>query len=176
MISGSSLSPWAIQKNPLVVKEKVAKSTNCSSNILEDDLAPCLRTKSLIDLLSIRLENERFLPGFAPFVDGSVLQSPSKINNDALISEMANFSKRNLLFGLTSLESYLDLSASDIQQGCNETKRDKILRTYVRNCFYFHLNEIFSTLRNEYTNWEKPIQNPFKYFFIDTIFCWICLL
>lgn len=30
----------------------------------------------------------------------------------------------------------------------------------MRNSYYFHLNEIFSTLKNEYTDWERPSQNP----------------
>lgn len=74
--------------------------------------------------------------------------------------ELADFSERNLLFGLTSTESYLDLSAQDLEFGFNETRRDRILRTYVRNSYYYHLNEIFSTLKNEYTDWERPMQNP----------------
>nr|CAI5832756.1 unnamed protein product [Callosobruchus analis] len=74
--------------------------------------------------------------------------------------ELADFPDRDLLFGLTSVESFLDLNAQDLQFGFNETKRDRILRTYVRNSYYFHLNEIFSTLKNEYTDWERPTQNP----------------
>ena len=30
----------------------------------------------------------------------------------------------------------------------------------MRNAYVYHLNEIFSTVRNEYTDWEKPIQHP----------------
>lgn len=54
----------------------------------------------------------------------------------------------------------MDLSAQDLEFGFNETRRDRILRTYVRNAYYFHLNEIFSTLKNEYTDWDRPVQNP----------------
>lgn len=61
--------------------------------------------------------------------------------------EMADFSKREIIFGVTSFESYLDLSAQDLQFGFNETKRDRILRTYVRNNFNYHLNEIYAALK-----------------------------
>lgn len=61
--------------------------------------------------------------------------------------EMADFSKRELLFGVTSIESYLDLSAQDLEFGFNETRRDRILRTYVRNVYHYHLNEIYSALK-----------------------------
>lgn len=81
------------------------------------------------------------------------------------------------------MESYLDLSAQDLEFGFNETRRDRILRTFVRNNFHYHLNEIFAVLKvrtmsaklihslyiccltllhlqNEYTDWEKAIRNP----------------
>jgi len=78
------------------------------------------------------------------------------------------------------VESYLDLSAQDLEFGFNETRRDRILRTFVRNNFHYHLNEIFAVLKvssinlcaaankipnsillqNEYTDWEKAIRNP----------------
>lgn len=46
------------------------------------------------------------------------------------------------------------------QYGLNETRRDRILRTYVRNTYKYHLHEIYSTLRNEYTDWERGEQSP----------------
>lgn len=61
--------------------------------------------------------------------------------------EYANFPKRDLIFCLTSVESYLDLSAQDLEFGFNETRRDRILRTFVRNNFHYHLNEIFAVLK-----------------------------
>lgn len=61
--------------------------------------------------------------------------------------EMADTTKREILFGITSLESYLDLSAQDLEFGFNETRRDRILRTYVRNNFNYHLNEIYAALK-----------------------------
>lgn len=45
------------------------------------------------------------------------------------------------------MESHLDLSAQDLEFGFNETRRDRILRTYVRNNFHYHLNEIFAVLK-----------------------------
>ncbi|KAG5870537.1 hypothetical protein JTB14_011947 [Gonioctena quinquepunctata] len=168
LLSGSSLSPWALQKDPLSVKRSVAKYTGCHGDLHEDDLAPCLRLKPLNLLLSVKLDTPRFLPGFAPFTDGTILLNPTnppKTSGSITIAtsagfEMADFRDRDLLFSLTTTESYLDLNAQDLEFGFNETKRDRILRTYVRNTYSYHLNEIFSTLKNEYTDWEKPSQNP----------------
>uniref|UniRef100_A0A1B0GDA2 Carboxylesterase type B domain-containing protein n=1 Tax=Glossina morsitans morsitans TaxID=37546 RepID=A0A1B0GDA2_GLOMM len=171
LVSGSALSSWAIQKNPLFVKRRVAEQTGCHGDMLYDDLAPCLRTKSVAQLLSVKIDYPRFLVGFAPFVDGTVI-SPSTDSIDkltlplgsAIVStsgiEYANFPKRNLIFCLTSVESHLDLNAQDLEFGFNETRRDRILRTFVRNNFHYHLNEIFAVLKNEYTDWEKAIRSP----------------
>lgn len=59
LISGSALSPWAIQRDPLSVKKKVAADTGCHGDLLEDDLAPCLRKKSISELLAIKLDPPR---------------------------------------------------------------------------------------------------------------------
>ncbi|KAL1124006.1 hypothetical protein AAG570_001776, partial [Ranatra chinensis] len=152
LLSGSGLSPWAVQSSPLSVKRRVAEQTGCHGDLAEEDLAPCLRAKPLEELLRVRLDPPRFLPGFAPFPDGAVLSLAGNVPDAGLSSD--------LLFGLTTTESYLDLSAQDLEYGFNETRRDRILRTFVRNSYYFHLNEIFSTLKNEYTDWERPVQNP----------------
>ncbi|XP_073824261.1 neuroligin 2 [Musca autumnalis] len=171
LVSGSALSPWAIQKNPLFVKRRVAEQTGCHGDMLYDDLAPCLRTKSVAELLAVKIDHPRFLVGFAPFIDGTVISpntdSIGKLSlpiGSAIVStsgiEYANFPKRNLIFCLTSVESHLDLSAQDLEFGFNETRRDRILRTYVRNNFHYHLNEIFAVLKNEYTDWEKAIRSP----------------
>lgn len=180
MLSGSGLSPWALQREPLAVKRRVAEKTGCHGDLVEDDLAPCLRLKPLSDLLSVHVDPPRFLAGFAPFVDGTVLsnsvlsggfQDPSLLSavgvpqKGASVEsgpgyELSDFPDKDLLFGLTTTESYLDMSAQDLEFGFNESRRDRILRTYVRNCYYYHLNEIFSTLKNEYTDWERPLQNP----------------
>nr|XP_014282312.1 neuroligin-4, X-linked-like [Halyomorpha halys] len=159
LVSGSGLSPWALQREPLAVKRRVAEQTGCHGDLVEDDLAPCLRTKPLSDLLAVKLEPPRFTPGFAPFPDGAVL-STALSEHHGPGHLLAEFPARDLLFGLVSTESYLDLSAQDLEYGFNETRRDRILRTFVRNSYFFHLNEIFSTLKNEYTDWERPTQNP----------------
>lgn len=71
-----------------------------------------------------------------------------------------NFITCEVMLGTTSSESYSDFNAADIQYGFEEDQRNRVLRTYVRNAYVYHLNEIFSAIRNEYTDWDKPIQHP----------------
>lgn len=46
------------------------------------------------------------------------------------------------------------------QSGFEGDRRDKIIRTYVRNAYTYHLSEIFFTVVNEYTDWERTVQHP----------------
>lgn len=65
-----------------------------------------------------------------------------------------------VMLGITTTESYADFNANDIQYGFEEDQRNRVLRTYIRNTYVYHLNEIFSAVRNEYTDWDKPIPHP----------------
>lgn len=47
-----------------------------------------------------------------------------------------------------------------LQSGFEGDRRDKILRTYVRNAYSYHLSEIFFTVVNEYTDWERTVLHP----------------
>lgn len=76
LLGGSALSPWAVQRDPLMVKRRVAEQTKCPSDIETDDIAPCLRLKNLEDLLAVQLDPPRFTCGFAPFMDGAVMPPP----------------------------------------------------------------------------------------------------
>lgn len=52
----------------------------------------------------------------------------------------------DLIFGTVTGEAIWRFSASDIQSGFEGDRRDKILRTYVRNAYTYHLSEIFYTV------------------------------
>lgn len=77
LLGGSALSPWAIQRDPLMVKRRVADQTGCPGDVETDDIAPCLRLRNLEDLLAVQLDPPRFTSGFAPFMDGAVMPPPS---------------------------------------------------------------------------------------------------
>lgn len=70
------MSPWAIQRDPLTAKRHVANQTECSGDVEADDIAPCLRLRSLEELLAVQWDTPRFTSGFAPFVDGAVMPPP----------------------------------------------------------------------------------------------------
>ncbi|KAF4527778.1 hypothetical protein B566_EDAN015834 [Ephemera danica] len=176
LASGSALSPWALQMDPLAVKRRVAEHTGCHGDLEDEDIAPCLRNTPLSKLMAAKAGTPRFLPGFAPFIDGGALvpihpaaamgMSSLAMGSIGLTWDDANkqqgpaapyqsFLDTDLMLVVTTVEAYEELSAQDLEFGLNETRRDRLLRTLVRNVFRWHLNEIFSALRNEYTDWER---------------------
>jgi neuroligin len=121
------------------------------------DVGPCLRLVPEDELLSSiksLVISPRFLARFGPLIDSSVVKSD--FVQEMKVDSAGRFSRFPLLLGTTTLESFGELNTEDIEDGLSEGKRDRILRTFVRNVFVFHLNEIYSTIKNEYTDWEKP--------------------
>lgn len=71
----------------------------------------------------------------------------------------------DVLFGVVTGESIWRFSAHDIQNGFEGERRDKIIRTYVRNAYNYHLNEIFYTVStlskyHKYPRLTSPFAMP----------------
>lgn len=64
------------------------------------------------------------------------------------------------MLGVTKAEAYFAFSGDDVQYGIEADRRSKILKSFVRNTYSFHLSEILATIINEYTDWERPVQHP----------------
>ncbi|XP_049855482.1 neuroligin-2-like [Schistocerca gregaria] len=75
-------------------------------------------------------------------------------------SVVSKLSRYDLLLGVVKAEAYFAFSGEDVQYGIEADRRAKILRTFVRNTYRFHLSEILATIVNEYTDWERPVQHP----------------
>lgn len=166
LMSGSAYSSWALVEDPLIYALKLAKEVNCS--IPEDliknheTIVDCLRDVSLDELLSADIQPPSFLSAFGPSVDGVTIR-PGRTNQD--MDDSSKGGKRSnvpfdLMFSVVTGEALWKFSASDIQNGFEGDHRDKIIRTYVRNAYNFHLSEIFYTIVNEYTDWERTNQHP----------------
>lgn len=68
--------------------------------------------------------------------------------------------KYDLLFGVTTSEALWRFAEKDLQKGFEGERRDRIIRTYVRNAYMYHLTEIFYTVSKNYT--------LFSFFFFST--------
>ncbi|XP_046961714.1 neuroligin-1-like [Vanessa cardui] len=159
LLSGSALSPSALAPEPALAREHTAQALRCArdSNSGEHWLAACIRSRPLAVLLAVEAPRARFLAGWAPSVPtrDSQTQAPTKALHASEI-----FLDCALAVVVTTTESYQYFSEDDVRHGFEEEHRSRVLRTYVRNVYRYHRNEIFAAIRNEYTDWEKPIQHP----------------
>ena len=57
------------------------------------------------------------------------------------------------MLGLVDDEADIFFSEEETAEGIGPATRDRYLRTLVRNNYNFHLNEIFATVQNEYSDW-----------------------
>ncbi|XP_039745416.1 neuroligin-4, Y-linked-like isoform X1 [Pararge aegeria] len=190
LLSGSALSSWAIVDDPVYYSLKLAKHMNCSipEDLAKDHevIVDCLRDATIDELLSIDISPPNFLTAFGPSVDGVVIKtdfakdfltihSSSDFPSFGPLNNMNqnNFhikrsdsgrrlfqNKYDLMFGVVTCEALWKFSAQDVQNGIEPEKRDRMLRTYVRNSYAYHLSEIFYTIVNEYTDWERTVENP----------------
>ncbi|XP_050430481.1 neuroligin-4, X-linked [Adelges cooleyi] len=74
-----------------------------------------------------------------------------------LLSRLSRF---DLMLGVVRAESFFAFTGDDVQYGIEADRRTKILKTYVKNTYKYHLTEILATIVNEYTDWDRPVQHP----------------
>lgn len=90
--------------------------------------------------------------------------SPGGINtpNSVLLQKnvISRLERYDLLLGVVRAESYFAFNAEDVQYGIEGDRRGKILKTFVKENYKYHLSEILATIVNEYTDWERPVQHP----------------
>lgn len=137
MQSGSALSPWAIASDAVIHSRKLANVLGCpdepdKSSIMVD----CLRQKSVEDIISVNFKVPTHLTAFGPVVDGIVIPNDPALLMSEYDSLYGNY---DLLFGVTKIESYNQFTMHDERHGIDPARRDRLLRTLVRNLFNFHL-------------------------------------
>jgi hypothetical protein len=63
------------------------------------------------------------------------------------------------LAGIVSNPAHYLLPNIDLTEGITAEKRDRVLRTLVRNLYDYHRTEIFESIVNEYTDYDNPKNN-----------------
>ncbi|KAK7578244.1 hypothetical protein V9T40_010449 [Parthenolecanium corni] len=188
LMSGSSLSPWALVRDPIHYTRMVTDYVNCSLDDPQTQLLKCLRSRPLELFLKVPIQIPQFTAAFGPSIDGVVIDTnladftTSIIDDDLLklaesyksrsqndrsqtLSDVfqrmiAKLSRYDLLLGIVPAESFTTFTANDIQYGIEADRRSKILKTFIKNVYRYHLTEILATIINEYTDWERPVQHP----------------
>ncbi|KAG8196300.1 hypothetical protein JTE90_023852 [Oedothorax gibbosus] len=159
MMSGSALSPWALARDADIYAQQIARTLGCPTD-QPSSLLECLRERSVADILRVEITVPMFLTGFGPTIDGIVIQNePAAMMEDLSDEHQMNTGLFDLMFGVTRVESYQYVTEQEEKNGLKIERRDKLLRTLVRNIFNYHLQEIFLTIVNEYTDWTRAVQH-----------------
>ena len=137
------MSPNAMASDAVDYSRKLASKVGCPDDPDKHAImVDCLRTKSTSELVSADVASPRFLSSLGPTIDGIVIPShPSSMMEAAASSTSPSsnyFGNYDLLIGIPRV-GYYDFTMLDERHGIESFRRDKILRTLVRNLFTFHL-------------------------------------
>ena len=156
LMSGCALSPWATSDSNMRSARQVAEYLACPSEPKNrySQMVECLRKQSIDSLLSAEPIAPSHLSAFAPDVDGVILPNDPL---NLMLSENSVYTNYDLLFGVSRVESQ-SFNAKEETSGIDLNKRKKVLRTLIRNCYSYRLQEIFLAVSNEYTDWTHA--NP----------------
>ncbi|GAB6019884.1 hypothetical protein CHUAL_001419 [Chamberlinius hualienensis] len=156
LMSGSALAHWAIVEDPTKYANHLAQALSCPS-MVPNEILQCLRAVPLEKLLNVEIIVPEHLTAFGPSVDGVAIPA----DPESLMQFLQDTNDRyDLMFGVTSTEGLFSIGNEDFMQGFNFEKKSKLIRTFVRNTYKYHMNEIYSVLNNEYTDWTKPVHHP----------------
>lgn len=74
-MSGSSLSPWALVRDPIHYTRMVTDYVNCSLDDPQTQLLKCLRSRPLELFLKVPIQVPQFTAAFGPSIDGVVIDT-----------------------------------------------------------------------------------------------------
>ncbi|CAL4079488.1 unnamed protein product, partial [Meganyctiphanes norvegica] len=162
LMSGSALSQWAEVRDALSVTARLAQRLNCS---LPSDLTnrhpetmACLRNVSAQQLVNVGLPRYKFNAMFGPSVDGVVVPNDLKTR----LTRVRDEQQISVLFGVTQSDGFIDLNNRQASTGIDASERKRMFKTFVRNNYQEHLQEIYLAISKEYTDWGNPSQDPMK--------------
>jgi len=136
---GSALSPWAMAGNAINFRQTLTRKLKCPIEPKQNSIiAECLRSKSVKDLLSLEVTVATHFARLGPSVDGIVINSDPLTH---MTEKETLFGNYDLLLGLRKLE-YCNFNQNEKQFGVDFNKKNKMLRTLVRNLYSYHLQVI----------------------------------
>ncbi|KAJ8870983.1 hypothetical protein PR048_027285 [Dryococelus australis] len=93
-----------------------------------------------------------YLNAWGPSVDGVVVLSEDEWQ--------PTHEQYAVVLGVGTSEAAHLFPEEDLRAGFEAERRDVLLRAYVRAAYSHHLAEIFYTVSNEYTEWDRTALHP----------------
>lgn len=146
LMSGSALSPWATTQNNIKSAREVAEYLGCPTEVKKyTQMVECLRKQTIDSLLAAEPISPSHLSAFAPDLDGVIVPSDPL---SLMLGENSVYGNYDLLFGVTRIESQA-FNAKEELQGIDSNKRQKVLRTLIRNCYSYRLQVCFTCVHQQ---------------------------
>ncbi|CAL4118574.1 unnamed protein product, partial [Meganyctiphanes norvegica] len=164
LMSGSVHSPWAEVPDALSVTVRLAKHMHCplpsDLNSRYPETVECLRNVSAQQLVNAGLPEYKFNFMFGPSVDGVVVTKDFKTRQITKLDD--GKIPIPVVFGVPEDEGLRHLTRRQLAVGVSIEGRDRIFRTFVRNNYRAHHQEIYLSILKEYSDWANPQSHPIK--------------
>lgn len=170
IMSGSALSDWATANTPLHSTTQILNRVNCPTTGDNEIILNCLWRKRYQELLKAKISLPNFATAFGPVVDNHIVPNEPQ---HLMSANTEVFSRYDLLFGLTEIESYHILNDIGLNFGIHETDRDNLLRIFMQNRYEMQPEIALSVALREYSelygNPLRPLPDEHRDLVLDIL-------
>lgn len=165
MHSGSALASWSIASEPLRYIDLIVNRTNCSGVVHpatpthHRSFLQCLKQIPADDLVRLDIRSPKYLSAFGPTIDQRIVLPADVRSMMAKLSESV-FARTKLLVGVARSEGLGYFAHDELERGVGADRMSHLMRTFVQNVFSYHRQSILDVLTHQYTDWERPVQDP----------------
>ncbi|XP_049623167.1 neuroligin-3 isoform X1 [Suncus etruscus] len=154
--SGSALSSWAVNYQPVKYTSLLADKVGC--NVLDTvDMVDCLRQKSAKELVEQDIQPARYHVAFGPVIDGDVIPDDPEI-----LMEQGEFLNYDIMLGVNQGEGLKFVEGVvDPEDGVSGTDFDYSVSNFVDNLYGYPEGKdtLRETIKFMYTDWADR-DNP----------------
>uniref|UniRef100_A0A8B9RGF5 Carboxylesterase type B domain-containing protein n=1 Tax=Astyanax mexicanus TaxID=7994 RepID=A0A8B9RGF5_ASTMX len=149
--SGSAISSWSINYQPLKYTKILARKVGCTYGETAD-LVDCLRRKNFRELVDQDIQPARYHIAFGPVVDGDVVPDDPEI-----LMQQGEFLNYDLLIGVNQGEGlkFVDDGGSESEEGISAAAFDYTISNFVDNLYGYPEGKdiLRETIKFMYTDW-----------------------
>ncbi|KAL4631115.1 neuroligin-2-like isoform X1 [Arapaima gigas] len=149
--SGSAISSWSVNYQPLKYTKILARKVGCSFGET-GDVVECLRRKNFRELVDQDIQPARYHIAFGPVVDGDVVPDDPEI-----LMQQGEFLNYDILIGVNQGEGlkFVDDGGSESEDGISAAAFDYTISNFVDNLYGYPEGKdiLRETIKFMYTDW-----------------------
>ncbi|XP_077596450.1 neuroligin-3-like [Stigmatopora nigra] len=154
--SGSALSSWAVNYQPVKYTRALAERVGC--NVLDTvDMVSCLQKKSAKELVEQEIQPAQYRVAFGPVIDGDVIPDDPEI-----LMEQGEFLNYDIMLGVNQGEGLRFVeNVMDLEDGVSGSDFDFVVSDFVDSLYGYPEGKdtLRETIKFMYTDWADK-DNP----------------